>query len=250
MTTTTCNPTAAVCPSYNQLQTKLNKLVASGPAHQVLPLSLAFLSKPHVLGPLLTRAAHSTTWLQKVQAASYYHKNGFDKIVLLSGNDFKLRLHHFRPQNGLLPAENIHDHRWPFASSVIDGQLHMKRFEPNQHKGQPVQEYRYHSNRNGDVPRAEFVQASHLETTEYIIYETGTQYFMPTTVLHQIVYMPGHQALTLVLTGRPERTTCRLFANGILQEEDMQEEAYKTGFLKQKLLSLAKEILKPKPGKL
>ncbi|HMP94991.1 MAG TPA: hypothetical protein PKD90_19075, partial [Phnomibacter sp.] len=172
----------------------------------------------------------------------YYHRNGFDKLVLLQGQTYKLRLHHFRPNGGELPSENIHDHRWPFASAVISGRLHMNLFETHPTLGQPVQEYQYTSNRTDETLRAVPVGANRLRTCDYLVYEAGTQYFMPTTALHQIVYVPGQQALTLVLTGKPERSTCRLFAKEVLEPEDMDEILYTGAFLRKKLLVLAKHI--------
>jgi hypothetical protein len=221
MTTNNTTPTAAVCPSYNELQQLLTQLVDSGPASRVLPLALQLLGKPLVLSALLARIAHQPRWLQKVQDASYYHRNGFDKLVLVQGDNFKLRLHHFRPVDKLLPSENIHDHRWPFASAIISGQLHMKLFKANATNGVPVHQYRYNSQRGANIHRVEPIGPCRLATTDYLIYEAGSQYFMPTTALHQIVYQPGIEALTLVLTGKAERTTCRLFAKGALQEEDL-----------------------------
>lgn len=244
MTANNTTPTAALCPSYQELKHLLTQLTESGPASHVLPLALKILGQPLVLSALLARIAHEPAWLQKVQRASYYHRNGFDKLVLAEGENFKLRLHHFGADNTLLPAENIHDHRWPFASAIITGNLHMKIFEPSHFAGQDVFEYRYNSNRGQNITRADSIGACKLKTVDYIIYEAGTQYFMPTTALHQIVYYPGNQALTLMLTGKAERVTCRLFAKGQLLEEDLKEEPYETEFLKDKLLTIAQMILK------
>lgn len=238
----TTQQTAAVCPSYYELKQLLTQLVDNGPADRVLPMSLQILSHPSLLAGLLSHVVNDADWFSRVQQASYYHRNGFDKLVLMEGLNFKLRLHHFRPGATVLPSENIHDHRWPFASSVIGGRLRMRIYEASPVGGIPVHEYRYHSDKSNGSYHCDSVGACGLVQTDYIIYEAGTHYFMPTTTLHQIVYQPGEEALTLVLTGKPERTTCRLYAKGILKDEEMEIEPYATPQLEKKLSNIVEQI--------
>lgn len=243
MTNTTFFPAQAAWANHAELNHFLTKLVESGPAQEVLPMALRVLGHPVVLCNLLRAAADSPAWLQAVQEASYYHRNGFHKLVLLQGTHFKLRLHHFEAQGATVPpAENIHDHRWPFASAIVSGSLHMKLFEPHVATGVPVEAYEYNSQRGQGNDRAVWKRSCFLRTTSYQVYEAGDQYFMPTTLLHQIVYVPGRQALTLMLTGKPERTTCRLFAKGKLQAQDLEETPYATDFLQHKLNALARHL--------
>lgn len=55
------------------------------------------------------------SFLEEICNNSYYHKNGFAKIVLisLSNPQCKLRLHVWDKQQDY--HEHIHNHRWHFA---------------------------------------------------------------------------------------------------------------------------------------
>lgn len=246
MTVTNTTPTlksVAVTPDYNTLKRLIEQLQASGPAEQVLPLLVQILGHPKLLSTMLCNIANDTQWLAKVQQSSYYHRNGFDKLVLMEGEHFKLRLHHFRPFDNLLPAENIHDHRWPFASAIVSGRLCMHIYEPHPNGGIPVQAYRYHSAKTNGRYHCEPMGNCGLVQTDSLNYDAGTYYFMPTTTLHQIVQQPGDEVLTLMLTGKPERTTCRLFAKGILENEEDELIPYTKQQLANKIRTLAKHII-------
>lgn len=247
MTVTTTTPTlnpAAVTPDYHTLKKMITQLQASGPAGHVLPLLVQILGHPVLLSAMLKRISSDARWLEKVQRASYYHRNGFDKIVLVESDSFKLRLHHFRPQPETLPAENIHDHRWPFASAIVSGKLRMRMYEATHWGKLPVHEYRYHSNKVNGRYNCESMGSTGLTQVDEKVYEAGTHYFMHTTTLHRIVHMPGEEAVTLILTGKPERADCRLYATGELLDEDMELETYTRNHLEQIISGLANSIQK------
>ena len=65
----------------------------------------------------------------RLASISQRHDNGFDKIVLYSSplTRMKLVLHVWRPD---APGDdNIHNHRWDFASIVLQGQLQCELYE-------------------------------------------------------------------------------------------------------------------------
>lgn len=69
-----------------------------------------------------------------IAADSYWHPNGFAKLVLQGHADpeFHLRLHVWpngSPNRPMFEIANIHNHRWPFASVVLAGGLHVEYFE-------------------------------------------------------------------------------------------------------------------------
>jgi len=70
--------------------------------------------------------------LAKIQQFSYYHQNGFDKFVLIDNQYFKLRLHVWQPENIDKAQENIHDHRWAFASKVLYGSFQNQFFDEHE----------------------------------------------------------------------------------------------------------------------
>ena len=76
---------------------------------------------------------------------SYEHFNGFDKIVLLSSQEpgFKLRLHVWWPG---MPRnlENVHNHRWNFASAILRGSYKTQIYTFDQ-SGAQMSHYAYSS---------------------------------------------------------------------------------------------------------
>ena len=52
---------------------------------------------------------------------SYWHPNGFAKIVLEAGPNHKVRLHVWPAGEHRLGESNPHGHRWDFASTVLCG---------------------------------------------------------------------------------------------------------------------------------
>ena len=239
MTANNFPTTAAVCPSHKELQLLIEAMLANGPAEIVLPYLVQMLGNPVLLQAIINRIGQEEEWMQQVQRASYYHRNGFDKLVLLEGLNYKVRLHHFRPCIELPPAENIHDHRWPFASTIVCGTLHMRMFEPSATGTIHANEYLYDSKKVNGQYDFQFKNKSRLRITEYRKYLAQQYYLMHTHELHQIVYMPGDEALTLVITGKPERETCRLFAINALHDDEKDTQPYTLEFLKDKLAKLA-----------
>ncbi|WP_433269263.1 hypothetical protein ACQPZF_06460 [Actinosynnema sp. CS-041913] len=75
------------------------------------------VARPEYLGPLLGRTAESD-----LPDRAYRHPNGFLKIVLIAEVEFQLRLHVWRPEpDSPVATENVHNHRWDFASAVLVG---------------------------------------------------------------------------------------------------------------------------------
>jgi hypothetical protein len=69
-----------------------------------------------------------------VARASYWHANGFAKLVLHDSSEpnFHLRLHVWAAEHETAPHwagyYNIHTHRWEFASVILAGALHVDLF--------------------------------------------------------------------------------------------------------------------------
>jgi hypothetical protein len=76
--------------------------------------SVASLSAPKALAQLLVLAGNDA---QSIGQRSYLHENGFYKLVLGKNKNFAIRMHHFC----LHSKENVHDHRWPFVSTMLWG---------------------------------------------------------------------------------------------------------------------------------
>jgi hypothetical protein len=69
----------------------------------------------------LSKLIEDETRMREVSQRSYLHPNGFVKLVLHQLGDAKLRLHFWSGHQEA--EENIHNHRWVFASKVMTGLL-------------------------------------------------------------------------------------------------------------------------------
>jgi hypothetical protein len=57
----------------------------------------------------------------QVAARSYWHHNGFAKLVLHAERNFRIRMHVWPKGDNRLGETNPHGHRWNFASEVLCG---------------------------------------------------------------------------------------------------------------------------------
>jgi hypothetical protein len=199
------------------LETDLNAMSA---AELACPETLAALLAGMDPYSLMSDIAWDDVLLSRAASRSYAHGNGFTKIVLARGPFWALRLHiHGAPPGGAAgppPAYHVHDHRWPFASTVLRGTLLEDRFAMGGGSG-PWLHYTYTSDAGdedgtplfGAHPRGR----AHLRHVVRIAHSAGTTYSLPLGVLHAL---PGQQelgeAVTLVLTGTPAAATCNLFS--------------------------------------
>lgn len=83
----------------------------------------------------------------EIAKRSYWHPNGFAKIILHTSVDpeFRIRLHVWpRSETPSRGESNPHSHRWEFASYVLAGTgMHMVEFAEAAEGGKPYRRYRY-----------------------------------------------------------------------------------------------------------
>jgi hypothetical protein len=110
------------------------KTLANSPL-QVADLLSSFLTAPG-------------TWA-RIAAGAYCHPNGFTKFVLSAQPDlpFRLRLHVWNPGRELRrqqDEQNVHGHRWDFASAVVAGSgLEVDEYVPCDTGGTIYRSYEY-----------------------------------------------------------------------------------------------------------
>jgi hypothetical protein len=209
---------ALVIGDLNLIKNEVDQLISEN-GTEVLVMVNAFLAQPAHLTLLVRHILHQEAALTQVVNDSYYHENGFHKIVLLSGRCFKLRLHHFGA-GVKLPMENVHDHRWPFASSILAGSMKMDLFQVSETEGEPVVHYCYHSDKSKGSYETARIGEKFVKRTRRKVYKAGQQYLMLPEDLHRIVNKRGEESITLILTGNPVGQTCNLYARrDILDEE-------------------------------
>ena len=190
--------------------------------YNVLGEIISVISKPELLSLLIHLILNKQAFFDKTSIESYYHENGFHKIVLLSGSNFKLRLHHFGA-SAKVPMENIHDHRWPFVSSILHGQLNMDIFEVTEanSNAEELHHFVYNSNKETGFYSTELQGVTYLQRSESRSYCAGDQYLMLPNELHRIKNQSGAESITLILTGKPQSRLCNLYAKrNVLEKEN------------------------------
>jgi hypothetical protein len=144
-----------------------------------------------------------------VAKRSYWHPNGFAKIVLHTGvePEFRVRLHVWPSSDTVSRGEsNPHSHRWEFASHVLTGTgMHMVEFAETADGGKPFRRYRYGADpadpaalvADGDV-RLRRRASPHVQS--------GDVYTCDTSIVHTVRPVDAGLTATVVVQG-PRRTS-------------------------------------------
>lgn len=184
----------------------------------VLPSILSALSEAGNLQALLQLLLGDEEALNAIQQHSYYHHNGFRKLVLLQNAAFKLRLHLWEARNEA-HHENIHDHRWNFASRLLVGcfQTVIWAEDPTGPETRldctytPARDGKYVVRENGRVKLRQL--ATHT-------LRAGDLYYMPASTLHQVTDPGQGHTRSLMLTATPVLAGCKLYAEHSIPEKD------------------------------
>jgi hypothetical protein len=139
---------------------------------------------------------------------SYWHPNGFAKIVLHTSvePEFRIRLHVW-PRSTVVSAgeSNPHSHRWEFASHVLTGAgTHMVEFAEVAETGKPFRRYRYGADPAN--PAALVADGEvRLKPTGVRHVGDGDVYRCDTSIVHTVRPVDAGLTATVVVQG-PRRT--------------------------------------------
>ncbi len=178
------------------------------------------LSSGTILKLLLEKLLFNQHALAKIQSFSYYHQNGFDKFVLIDNQYFKLRLHMWQPENIDKAQENIHDHRWAFASKILYGSFQNQFFGEHEQGNIERLFYTYLPAYEDQKYDLQYNGKRKLVLLEEANLQTSQLYYLAPEVLHRISEVNSNGCATLMLTGTAFRTDCRLFAERQILEEE------------------------------
>jgi len=180
---------------------------------------------------LVKQIMSSPELLAEVSARSYMHGNGFLKVVLLD-RGYKLRLHVWFP--GSACEENIHDHRWSFASTILAGSLISEIWQDVTvgQSGDVFPEFLYHAAKPSQPSFKETVGQSTLRRQSTRAQATGSCYVLEEQTLHRIMNPGTSLVATMMCTAPTGHGTTRLIttANGIdpnVQPDRIQPAALK-----------------------
>ena len=204
---------------------------------RTLPSIIGALSRPDNLELLLHLLLADEQALSAVQRNSYYHHNGFRKLVLLQSAAFKLRLHLWEARNEA-HHENIHDHRWNFASALLAGSFQTVIWEEDPEGPEvrlnctytPAKEGQtYGVRENGLVQLRQ--QATHT-------LQAGDLYYMPASTLHQVTDPGQGHTRSLMLTATPVLEGCKLYADHPIAEADKENVPFTRTTIRRELVAL------------
>lgn len=187
-------------------------LQQSGAADQALARTLTNTAGAAWQADLCDSLLTDDAFAAEVAARSYRHGNGFLKVVLLD-RGFKLRLHLWFP--GTPCEENIHDHRWSIASTIIAGELHSEIWTDAASDDAfdlLAQEYRYQAAGHGQTARALPMARAPLRLHGRTCHRAGSSYALPDSTLHRICNHGGCLVATLMCSGPAVAGHTRLIA--------------------------------------
>jgi hypothetical protein len=173
------------------------------------------VAAPEFLRPLLARAAAGD-----VPDGAYRHPNGFLKIVLATGPEFQLRLHVWRPTPEYPPpTENVHNHRWDFASAVLAGGY---RFQEYVHdaRGDDFRAFRYGGHRGTSSYALTPAGDARLKCVFDADLSPGSSYLLTSDVLHRVVGPADRTTVSLILQGPHKHAPVEVYAQEELKSGD------------------------------
>lgn len=171
---------------------------------------------------LLSSIIQSPALLEQIAARSYWHGNGFLKVVLLD-QGYKLRLHIWFA--GTSCEENIHSHRWGFASHVLTGSLKSElwadaanddtttlpytselpladNYIPTLLSDEYLYTAKHQKNDTHVSAHKYYVGVAHLKKLQNVIQTAGASYVMTPDQLHRINH-PGEELVATVICTAP-----------------------------------------------
>jgi hypothetical protein len=134
-----------------------------------------------------------------VARQSYWHPNGFAKLVLLSGPGYKVRLHVWPAGTHRLGESNPHGHRWNFASTVLCGDGLRDVHYAEAETGVVYERYQYAG--GNAVGALTHVRTVHLVEKDTHVRGPRDRYALDTSVVHTVQPLGTALIATLVVQG-------------------------------------------------
>jgi hypothetical protein len=188
-----------------ELPARLDACMRNGGLPQAKLTALAGRLAPAIMFPAI---ADDPSWLARVAARSHRHDNGFDKIVLSAPlrSPQKLVLHVWWVTNKCGDTDNIHNHRWDFASVVLCGQVRTEFYDSDpEGESYPVLRYTSPGSGGSYTTTADGVRRVAVQATMTLA--AGSEYVWRKELLHRAWGVGAPLTATLVVQGRPECAT-------------------------------------------
>lgn len=143
-------------------------------------------------------------YFEKLASNSYCHENGFYKINLYQSNDFTIRFHIWEPNIEI--KETLHDHRWFFASTVLNGSLKSETWQYSASaQASEYDEYLYIDKNTHPIRTG----SSRVEYVKTVVRNAGEKYTLSPDVLHRIISSGTEMTATLFCRSTVIKSTAR-----------------------------------------
>jgi hypothetical protein len=174
-------------------------------SHDALLDAVNEIGRPGNLSRLLTQLMADRNRLMACAARSYHHANNFLRLVLLAGSDpsWKLRLHLWWPdeQHRARRDEHIHNHRWDFATTLLEGSYRAQEFLPE--GAMDMYRYMYFSAEGGRTFRLVPNGRGTVRQVQDTLFLQGSSYTISHRVMHRVISESDDLTATLFLQGPP-----------------------------------------------
>ena len=192
----------AQTPTYHAIVAELQRYYATNAcANDALASWMTATFSPSCVLALVDELLANPTFLAEVAARSYHHGNGFLKVVIAAQNGWKLRLHVWFPNTPC--EENIHDHRWSFASTVLCGQLLSETFVDEATGDIHGDEYCYFARQQQAMSHKVAQGQFHLRSLGQQCRSAGESYCLPKSVLHRICDYSNKDLVATMMCSAP-----------------------------------------------
>jgi hypothetical protein len=134
-----------------------------------------------------------------VAASSYWHHNGFAKLVLHTARDFRVRMHVWPAGQQRLGETNPHGHRWNFVSQVLCGDGLSSDIYQESDSGGSYVKYSYFGGLNTLVEDG----GVSLRIVDSSVVRTHQRHSVDTTITHTVHPLGTNLVATIVVQGAP-----------------------------------------------
>lgn len=169
----------------------------------------------------LAAASADGTVLDRLAARAAVHHNGFVKLVVVDTDEwgsaplkgFRLVLHVWDPAVAPHSVEEIHNHRWRFASVLLCGALKWEHFHEYDGEDKPIPclEYEYRSPGRDTGYRLRPRGPVTLARQFVALAGVGARSLMTVSQIHRVEPVADTVSATLFLQFPVERTSTRVF---------------------------------------
>lgn len=151
---------------------------------------------------------------EELASSGQRHDNGFDKIVMatssISGMKVVLHIWQGSGEDGM---DNIHDHRWDFASVVLRGELQTEIYR-SASDGESYQAFSYQSPSGGATYRFEPTGAIAVTRVALLRLARTSTYLWDHQILHRAFGVGAARTATLIVQGRPRQNSTTVLLRG------------------------------------